>query len=253
MGQRWYALAFLVVLIVALVGGFIGARLLINRIQADFGEPPATAALAAAPTGMPEATVASLRPATQPAAATAAPEPPKPIVSTPIAPTPEPFPTMPVEPLQGGDTETPESPAIAGPQATASPELTVETSATATEMITPAPVSGFAFAPAAQVRYSIGDCPGNYVLGRVNGPGGAPLAGIGLRLVDEFGNQALVRTKSEPADLGKYDFPVSGPARRFYLSVVDANGAPVSDAIEILFKLPPSPEATCHWVDWIRR
>ncbi len=78
------------------------------------------------------------------------------------------------------------------------------------------------------MRYSNGDCPGTYALGTVTDRSGAPIAGVRLSLVDEYGNAATAVTKPGPGDTGRYDFPMGGPPRRFYMTVVDEGGRALS-------------------------
>jgi hypothetical protein len=103
------------------------------------------------------------------------------------------------------------------------------------------------------VRHTAGDCPGAYILGHVTDAQGAPLANVRLRLTDEYGNQQTQTTKSGAGEVGRYDFPLFGPPRRFYLSVVDAQDRPLSPVIEIPHGVGAAPQATCHWADWRRR
>jgi len=78
------------------------------------------------------------------------------------------------------------------------------------------------------------------------------LSDIRLVLVDEYGNQDVKLTKSG-ADAGRYDFPIFGPPRKFYLTVVDGNEQPISPQVEILHGLGANAQATCHWIDWRRQ
>jgi hypothetical protein len=104
------------------------------------------------------------------------------------------------------------------------------------------------------VRYSLGDCGGTYVRGIVTDRAGEPLSGIRLRLVDEYSNEAYAVTKREQADLGRYDFPVAGPPRRFSLSIVDDGGSSLSGSAGFAYYGDSADaQATCYWVDWQRR
>jgi hypothetical protein len=103
------------------------------------------------------------------------------------------------------------------------------------------------------MRDSAGDCPGAYILGVVTDQAGSGLASVRLWLVDEYGNQDTKTTKSAAGEVGRYDFPLFGPPRRFYLTVVDASGHPISPRVEVLHGLGASAQASCHWVDWQRR
>lgn len=234
MRQRGYVIAFVVVLLLACVGGFVGGRLLLERLQGDFapraGWTPQPAASVAAgdapasPTNAPEGT------ATQA---------PRPTATMLIVPAPADVLAVPVE-----------SPVVTLPAV----EETVIPTPDATEMVLQTPTIQLAYPFVAQsVRHSAGDCGGSYVLGQVTDRGGSSLSGVRLKLVDEYGNPASAITKAGQADLGRYDFPLFGPPRRFYLTVVDAAGQPLSADVEIRHGLPPHADATCHWVDWRRQ
>ncbi len=102
------------------------------------------------------------------------------------------------------------------------------------------------------LRHSTGDCPGSYVLGSVTDAADRPLPDVRLTLVDEWGNAAAAVSKSAAGEIGRYDFPLFG-ARRYYLTVVDATGRPISERIEIEHGIGLNAAATCHWADWRRR
>lgn len=137
-----------------------------------------------------------------------------------------------------------------------SPTETPVANPTPTGTLTPAtepPGDVFDFALLAPVRHSSGDCPGNYILGQVQDGAGNPLPNVTLHLSDEYGNQQRQVTKSSAGEMGRYDFPLFGPARRFYLSVVDAANQPLSPVIEIPHGMGAFAQASCHGADWQRR
>jgi hypothetical protein len=225
MRQRGYAIAFVLVLLAACAGGFFGGSFLIRRLQQDFGSQaawtPPTAPVPASvvpPTPGPSEAVASVP-------ATVAPTR---VVITVPAPT---------------DVETP-TPEIAAPEATPTETETASPS--------PSPLPAFPYVMARPVRHSSGDCPGNYIQGTVSDRAGRPLPDVRLLLADEYGNQEVQVTKTG-SDAGRYDFPLFGPPRRFYLSVVDASGRPISPKIEIPHGVGANPQAQCHWADWQRQ
>ncbi len=235
MRHRVYVLLFIAVLLLACIGGFLGGRFLLQQAQQDFAPragwtPPLASPTAVAP---PAAPVASA-PGATPAAV------PQPTATVLIVPTPTGVPPVPATPLLPV-LETPAEVATETPSPTPPP--------------TPTPA--FPYGLARPVRASSGDCPGMpglvYVLGQVTDRAGSPLADVRLKLVDEYGNVAFAVSKSSQADLGRYDFPVTGPARRLYLRVVDAAERPLSAEVEIRYGLPPTADATCHWVDWRRQ
>ncbi len=113
--------------------------------------------------------------------------------------------------------------------------------------------AAYRYEPAGAVRHSSGDCPGIYILGTVTDRQGRPLADVRLKLTDEYGNTDVKTTKSVANDVGRYDFPIFGPARRFYLSIIGAQGEPLSPTVEIPHGLDPVAQATCHHVNWKER
>ncbi len=133
----------------------------------------------------------------------------------------------------------------------ASPTATATAAPTATPLL-----SQYPYALVHPVRDTTGDCPGspgNYVLGSVIDRRGNLLPDISLQLIDEFGNRDIKATKAVAGDIGRYDFPISGPARRFFLTVVDAQGQPLSPTAEISHGLGSTAETNCHWADWEQR
>jgi hypothetical protein len=133
---------------------------------------------------------------------------------------------------------------------------TAVTSPTPTASTTPTPgtrSTDTAFALVRPVRNTAGDCPGAYVLGSVIDQAGRPIPDVSLRLTDEYGNEQTQMTKKVPSELGRYDFPLFGPPRRFFLTVIDAQGRPLSAVVEIPHGLGSTAEAKCHWADWQRQ
>jgi hypothetical protein len=236
MRQRLYAVLFALVLVAIVVGAFFGGRFVVQRFRQDFSfrqewSPPALTPVATnAATTVPE--VPTGYPTNTPI-----------VIPTPIAPSPEPYTPPPA----------PSSPPADEP--TAVVEQTGVPTETA-EVPTSEPVQASAepFQAKAAVRYSQGDCGGTYVVGFVTDRAGNPLPGIRLRLVDEYDNQSTALTKAGQADLGRFDFPVAGPPRRFSIAVVDESGSPLSRfAGFAYYGDSPDAQATCYWIDWQRR
>ena len=232
MRQRGYLIAFVLVLLAACAGGFFGGRLLIRRLQQDFGSQ----ATWAPPTTLPlTQDGGTLAPAAQPTPNFSG-------VAKPVPATGVPTRVQVTVPAPAvAETPAPEDP---------SPEPTPTETETASP--TPTPVPAFPFLLARPVRHSTGDCPGNYILGLVTDRGGTPLPEVRLLLVDEYGNEEIKVTKGG-ADAGRYDFPIFGPPRLLYLSVVDGNARPISPRIEIPHGVGADAQATCHWADWRRQ
>lgn len=236
MRQRSYVAIFVVILLAACAGGFFGARYLLRRVQQDFTPRASWSPATNTPLAVTEITTESpetqgtLRPTQSASRPTAT------LLQVP-SPATQPSPT------QG----SPAAPTASAQEPTFGPEPAPTSTAPPTQ--SPA----LPFVLARPVRDSTGDCPGQYVLGQVVDRAGSPLPGVRLQLVDEFNNAASAVTKSGQGDLGRYDFPLSGPARRFYLTVVDEGGQPLSPRVEIAHGLAPNADASCHWADWVRR
>ncbi len=238
MSQRGYVIAFLLVLLAAFAGAFFGGRYLLERITSRPGGATARATITAY---TPQASAALTTPAPgQPTtAATAAPRtatvPPVPTLRGILTPFVPPTPTF-------------------EPTATEAPATATPLPATTTVTPTATSTGNFAFVLARAVRNTSGDCAGNLILGSVTNSAGAPLPGVRLHLTDEFGAQNDFKaTKSVAPDTGKYDFPLFGAPRRFYIQVVDDAGLPLSEKVEVPHGVGPDAKASCHWVDWVRR
>ncbi len=233
--HRGYLVAFVLVLLVACAGGFFGGRFVIRRLQQDFGAQttwaPPTGTLPAGEGKVTPASALTVRPGSSPSSA-ARPTPATVAPARIVVTVPAPVGVAP----QTTDTATPEP-------------ISLETE---TVSPSPSPLATFAFRLARPLRHSTGDCPGSYILGLVTDRGGAPLSDVRLLLADEYGNQEVQVTKAG-SDAGRYDFPLFGPPRQFYLSVADSDGYPLSPRIEISHGLGADAQATCHWADWQRQ
>ena len=92
-------------------------------------------------------------------------------------------------------------------------------------------------------------CPGQYVMGRVINLQGAPVAGIRIRARDEWGNSYETTSKNGGQDYGLFDFPIySYSPHDIYVTVIDANGAPISQDVLIPHFKGSMADATCHHV-----
>jgi hypothetical protein len=236
MAKRGYGLAFLIVLLAACSAAFFGGRYLLRSFQGGAlsggGWVPPDQRTVTPAAGAPAAAVA-VSPTAQAAAGGPADFTPD-LSRVTVVPFASPTPTTGVTP-------------VVAPVQTRSAAL-AET-ATAEPSPTPQPPST-EYVAAGPVRYSTGDCPGNYILGRVTGPSGDPLPDVRLLLVDEYGNAEAKVTKTGANETGQYDFPLFGAHRRFYLSIADAGGNPLSPVVEIDYGLGANQQATCHRLDW---
>jgi len=96
-------------------------------------------------------------------------------------------------------------------------------------------------------------CPGDYILGQVLDAGGAPLMGVQVAYVDQWGNRDVTTTKSAETDAGSYDLPIGSRARDFYVTVVDGAGNPLSETIYIQHRRGTDENFSCHHLIWTAR
>ena len=236
MRQRLYAALFAIVLVAMVLGAFFGGRFVIQRVRQDFsfGQEASGPRWTPAPSELPP---------TDTVVPTAPPTYTPIVIPTPIAPSPEPYTPEPVPAYTPVDNPSPETEGTAEP-----------TDAPGAATPQAVPVTNEPFLAKGAARYSQGDCGGTYVLGIVTDRAGNALSGVKLRLVDEFDNQAVAVTKAGEADLGRYDFPVAGPARSLSVLVIDEGGSPLSRPVELTYYGDsPDAQASCYRVDWQRR
>ncbi len=107
----------------------------------------------------------------------------------------------------------------------------------------------FRFALAQGIR-NHAECPGHYIVGAVLNRGGAPLAGVHIAMVDEWGNRADAVSKSGANDTGQYDFPINNFANRYTLTVLDGTGAPISAPVTVEHLQGYGGDSPCHTVIW---
>lgn len=93
-------------------------------------------------------------------------------------------------------------------------------------------------------------CPGNYIVGQVLDAGGAPLAGVRINLMDQWGNQAEAWSKDSAGDFGRYDFPVNFFPNQYTLMIVDDAGNPLSAPVVVDHLQGNGGDAPCHSVIW---
>ena len=107
---------------------------------------------------------------------------------------------------------------------------------------------GFALARPVENHAS---CPGNYIVGQVLNPQGAPVAGVHVVMVDEWGNRSDTVSKNGEADYGSYDFAIHSFANHYTLTVVDPAGNIASPAVTVEHLQGAAGDAPCHTVVWI--
>ena len=108
----------------------------------------------------------------------------------------------------------------------------------------------FSFALARPVE-SHASCPGNYIVGQVLNRQGAPVAGVHIVMVDEWGNRSDTVSKNGEADYGSYDFAIHSFANHYTLTVVDPAGNIASPAVTVEHLQGAGGDAPCHTVVWI--
>ncbi len=93
-------------------------------------------------------------------------------------------------------------------------------------------------------------CPGNYIVGQVLDAAGAPLAGVRISLVDQWGNRAEAWSKESAGDFGHYDFPINFFPNQYTLTVIDGDGNALSGPVMIDHLQGEGGDAPCHTVTW---
>ncbi len=153
-----------------------------------------------------------------------------------------------------------------GAASTVSPTVTLAASLTVSPTVTPTmtPTAAPTLTPVASPRSAAQSgwpygllgltnddfCPGEYILGQVLDASGAPLAGIRVAYVDQWGNRDVATSKSTATDAGSYDLPIGSRARDFYVTVVDVAGNPLSETIYIQHRRGTGENFACHHLVW---
>ncbi len=107
----------------------------------------------------------------------------------------------------------------------------------------------FGFALARGITHD-DNCAGHYILGSVMARSGAPMPGVHVALVDEWGNRADAWSKDGVTDAGRYDFPIGSTPNRYTLTIIDANGAPVSAPVTVEHQQGYGGTHRCHTIIW---
>ena len=94
-------------------------------------------------------------------------------------------------------------------------------------------------------------CPGNYIMGQVLNGAGAPVAGVHVVMVDEWGNRSDAVSKSGEGDFGSYDFAIHSFANHYTLTVLDSAGNIASPEVTVEHLQGAAGDAPCHTVVWI--
>jgi hypothetical protein len=93
-------------------------------------------------------------------------------------------------------------------------------------------------------------CPGNYIVGQVLDAAGAPVAGVRVTLVDQWGNRADAWSKDSAGDVGRYDFLINFFPNQYTLMVVDGDGNLLSAPVVVDHLQGSGGDAPCHTVVW---
>jgi penicillin-binding protein 1C len=93
-------------------------------------------------------------------------------------------------------------------------------------------------------------CPGNYIIGQVLDGAGAPMAGVRVTLVDQWGNRAEAWSKDSAGDFGRYDFPINFFPNQYTLVIVDGDGDLLSAPVVVDHLQGSGGDAPCHSVIW---
>lgn len=234
-----YGLLFLVVIVVAVVAGYVVA----SSIHIGPLRPPDVISrlVTATPTPI-RVDVRILTPSPTIAGATVEPAPTMVVIE----------PTQPALPAENTTTATPSS--IAPPlPATATATLpnvttTAAPAGTGTPSVTPA-ATGFLLRGAPTPTRSLflyvqdgavmprpdKECYVGAVFGWVRDEKGEPLPGVQVKVADPWGNEPVATTK-QPPDAGYYDVILGTGLATYYVSVVDSLGNRLSPVVEVVRK-----------------
>jgi membrane peptidoglycan carboxypeptidase len=91
-------------------------------------------------------------------------------------------------------------------------------------------------------------CPGNYIMGQVIDWQGRSVAGVQVRMVDQWGNIAETASKDGAGDFGLFDFPLNYFANQYTLTVLDGNGRAISAPVVVDHLQGAGGDAPCHTV-----
>jgi len=98
------------------------------------------------------------------------------------------------------------------------------------------------------------NCPGQYVMGRIVNSSGEPVAGVWVKMRDQWGNETTAVSKSGAIDYGMFDFPIpSGSPHELSLTVVGEDGVPLSATITIPHRQGEAAELSCHHIVFQQR
>ncbi len=113
------------------------------------------------------------------------------------------------------------------------------------------PSSGYAYRPGGITENLGNGCFGRYILGTVFNGAGAPVPGVTLLLIDQYGNRVTAVSKDNPA--GAYDLPISQGSQSYQLMVV-AGDQVLSQPVTIFQSdAALASQVACYNLNWIQQ
>lgn len=223
--NRGYAIGFLIVLLIALVGMYVAVTGFQSARQAYLAQASAQ------PTERPEQ--ATRLP-------TRTPTPPGATATAIITASAEVTATMPPAAAATEDASAPAEPAETDlPADTATPEPT------APPLPTAPPQPAFQFRVfASRPDPERGGCC--YIFGTVRDAGGNMLEGVRVAISNQWNAPVTAVTKGGP-DLGNYDFPIGSDKITWYVSIVDAGGNRISTEAVVPFDPTVAGQYRVEW------
>jgi hypothetical protein len=142
----------------------------------------------------------------------------------------------------------------ATPGATLAPTTTPTAAATeSSDSSTEAASTGAQQTPFEVASVTAGSaCSSDTIGGQVLDADGRPVDGVRIIGVDQWGNFVDALT-GESGETGAFSVPIGSDAREYYMTVVDANGAPLSFTVTVEHRLEGAPQNRCHTIVWRAR
>lgn len=113
------------------------------------------------------------------------------------------------------------------------------------------PSSGYAYQPGVVIENLGNGCFGRYILGTVFNGDGAPVPGVTLMLVDQYGNRVNAVSKDNPP--GAFDLPISQGSQSYQITVV-AGDEVLSPPVTIFqSEAALASQVACYTINWIQQ
>jgi tetratricopeptide (TPR) repeat protein len=163
------------------------------------------------------------------------------VVAAPVPPTPE---------ITQDEIPTPSGTVTVTPTGTIFPD--VRGTPVPIPTVTTRPnTSGFAYLPGA-VSENLGDgCFGRYILGTVLNSDGAPVPGVTLLLVDQYGNRATAVSKDNPP--GAFDLQINQASPTYQLMVVAGDQVLSTPVTIFQSEAALASGVACYSINWIQQ